>query len=135
MRNRHVFVLPAVAAVAIVAAACSDSVTPPPARPGEPPSLELKPTETQAPENAGFDECGLVETDELAAVLRKDFFHLVPTGANGQPAAVTYERAADGRYVPHGIQVLTLTGDRIARITAFNDPGLVALFEVSPVPR
>jgi RNA polymerase sigma-70 factor (TIGR02960 family) len=65
-------------------------------------------------------------------VLRKDFFHLVPTSANGQPAAVTYERAADGRFVPHGIQVLTLIGDRIARITAFIDPSLVAAFEVSP---
>lgn len=69
-------------------------------------------------------------------VLHRDFFRLVPTSANGQPAAVTYERAADGRYVPHGIQVLTLIGDRIARITAFNDPGLVAAFEVSrPVRR
>ena len=68
-------------------------------------------------------------------VLRKDFFHLVPASANGQPAAVTYHRAADGALEPHGIQVLTLTGDRIARVTAFNDPSLVPVFEISPVPR
>ena len=68
-------------------------------------------------------------------VLRKDFFRLVPTSANRQPAAVVHERATDGRCVPHGIQVLTLIGGRIARVTAFNDPGLVPLFEVSPVPR
>ena len=37
--------------------------------------------------------------------------------------------------MPHGIQVLTLIGDRIAHVTAFNDPGLVPLFEVSPVSR
>jgi RNA polymerase sigma-70 factor (ECF subfamily) len=29
---------------------------------------------------------------------------------------------------PHGIQVLTLIGTRIARITAFNDPSLVPMF-------
>jgi RNA polymerase sigma-70 factor (ECF subfamily) len=68
-------------------------------------------------------------------VLRHDFFRLVPTSANGQPAAVTYERAADGRYVPHGIQVLTLIGNRIARITAFNDPSLVPAFEGEVSPR
>jgi hypothetical protein len=81
VRNRHVFVLSAVAAVAIVAAACSDSNTPPPARPGEPPSLELKPTETRAPENAGFDECGLVETDELAAALGVDAMYVTSRAA------------------------------------------------------
>jgi hypothetical protein len=37
-------------------------------------------------------------------VLRRDFFHLVPANANGQPAAVTYERATDGRLVPHAFR-------------------------------
>jgi len=62
-------------------------------------------------------------------VLRKDFFRLVPSSANGQPAAVAYERTGDGRWVPHGVQVLTLIGARIARITAFNEPALVPTFE------
>jgi RNA polymerase sigma-70 factor (ECF subfamily) len=48
---------------------------------------------------------------------------LVPTRANGQPAAITW----DGRE-PHGVQVLTLIGDRIARITSFIDPTLVPVF-------
>ena len=61
-------------------------------------------------------------------VLRPDLFRVVPTRANGQPALVVYERAGDGRYEAHGVQVLTLIGARIARITAFNDPGLVPVF-------
>ncbi|HEU5469859.1 MAG TPA: sigma-70 family RNA polymerase sigma factor [Actinophytocola sp.] len=63
-----------------------------------------------------------------ARILRPGRWRLVPTRANGQPAAVCYERTADGRYEPHGIQVLTLIDTRIARITAFNDPTLVPTF-------
>ena len=48
--------------------------------------------------------------------------------ANGQPALVVHKHAGGGRYEPYGIQVLTLGADRIARITAFNDPSLVAAF-------
>ncbi|MEO3869515.1 sigma-70 family RNA polymerase sigma factor [Nonomuraea sp. B12E4] len=66
-------------------------------------------------------------------VLRRDRFRLVPTGANGQPAVVTYLRLGDGRYEGHGVQVLTLIGARIARITAFNDPSLVPTFTLAPV--
>ncbi|WP_372487620.1 sigma-70 family RNA polymerase sigma factor [Streptomyces lomondensis] len=61
-----------------------------------------------------------------------DQWRMVPTGANGQPAAVVYHRAGDGRYEAHGVQVLTLLGDRVARITAFNDPGLVPAFGLAP---
>ena len=64
-----------------------------------------------------------------ARVLRRPgHWRLTPTRANGQPAAVSYERTDDGSYVPHGVTVLTVTGARIARITAFNDPGLVPVF-------
>jgi RNA polymerase sigma-70 factor (TIGR02960 family) len=64
-----------------------------------------------------------------ARVLRgADRWRLVPTRANGQPALVSYELAGDGRYEAHGVTVLTLIGTRIARITAFNDPGLVPAF-------
>jgi len=70
-----------------------------------------------------------------ARVLRRPGqWRLVPTRANGQPAAVEYARAADGSYQPHGVVVLTLRGDRIARITAFNDPSLVAVFAPAPAP-
>jgi RNA polymerase sigma-70 factor (ECF subfamily) len=57
---------------------------------------------------------------------------MVPTRANGQPALVVYERVGDGRYEAYGVQVLTLIGARVARITAFNDPSLVPRFGLAP---
>jgi RNA polymerase sigma-70 factor (ECF subfamily) len=57
-------------------------------------------------------------------------WRMVPTGANGQPAVVVHERVDGDRYRPHGIQVLTVVGARIARVTAFNDPALVPTFAV-----
>jgi RNA polymerase sigma-70 factor (ECF subfamily) len=64
-------------------------------------------------------------------VLRRDLWRMVPTRANGQPALVAYQRAGDGRYEAYGIQVLTVVGGRIARITSFNDPSLVPTFDVT----
>ncbi len=61
-------------------------------------------------------------------VLRRDLWRMAPTRANGQPAIVAYQRAGGGRYEAYGIQVLTMVGGRIARITAFNDPSLVPTF-------
>jgi RNA polymerase sigma-70 factor (ECF subfamily) len=61
-------------------------------------------------------------------VLRRPaLWRLTPITANGQPAAVVYERHADGTFVPHGLEVLTIVGGRIARITAFNDAQLVTV--------
>jgi RNA polymerase sigma-70 factor (ECF subfamily) len=57
---------------------------------------------------------------------------MVPTRANGQPAFVAYERAGDGRFEAYDVQVLTLIGARIARITAFIDPSLVPTFGLVP---
>jgi RNA polymerase sigma-70 factor (ECF subfamily) len=67
-----------------------------------------------------------------ARVLRPGLWRMVPTLANGQPALVAYKRAAGDRYEAYGVQVLTLIGDRISRITAFNDPGLVPAFGLAP---
>ena len=67
-----------------------------------------------------------------ARVLRNQQWRMVPTRANGQPAAIVHHRASDTRYEPHGIHVLTLIGARIARITAFNDPSLVPTFAATP---
>jgi RNA polymerase sigma-70 factor (TIGR02960 family) len=61
-------------------------------------------------------------------VLRVDQWRFEHTRANGQPALIIRERTADGRYEAHGVQVLTLIGPHIARITAFNDPSLVPTF-------
>jgi RNA polymerase sigma-70 factor (ECF subfamily) len=68
-------------------------------------------------------------------LLRPGRFRLTPTAANGQPALAAYVRAEDGRYRAHGIQVLTVSGAGIARITSFNDPALVATFGLPPVLR
>jgi RNA polymerase sigma-70 factor (ECF subfamily) len=65
-------------------------------------------------------------------VLRRDQWRMVPTRANGQPALVVYERAGDGRYEAYGVQVLTLIGAWVTRITAFNDPSLVPTFGLAP---
>jgi RNA polymerase sigma-70 factor (TIGR02960 family) len=59
-------------------------------------------------------------------------WRMVTTRANGQPALVVYARESDGRYEAHGVEVLTLIGDRIARITAFNDASLVPTFGLAP---
>ena len=46
---------------------------------------------------------------------------LFPTVANGQPAFAQYKPSADGGYEPWSLQVLELSGDRIAGITFFLD--------------
>ena len=55
-------------------------------------------------------------------------WRMVPTTANGQPAAAAYRRGGDGDYQAYGVVVLTTTSTAIARITVFADPGLLARF-------
>lgn len=55
-------------------------------------------------------------------------WRMVPTRANGQPAAVAYRRGPSGAHEPFGIAVLTVTGDGIGRIVVFADPALVTAF-------
>jgi len=53
----------------------------------------------------------------------------VPTRANGQPAFGHYLWIAEKeRFMPHGIVLLTLEGDRIVEITSFISPPLFARF-------
>jgi RNA polymerase sigma-70 factor (ECF subfamily) len=59
-------------------------------------------------------------------------WRMLPTAANGQPAAAAYLRDADGCYRAYGIAVLTVTTTGIARIVAFGDPGLVGRFGFPP---
>jgi RNA polymerase sigma-70 factor (TIGR02960 family) len=61
-------------------------------------------------------------------VLGPGRWSLTPTGANTQSAFVIHRLSPGRPPEPYGIQVLTLAGDRVARINAFNDPGLVPLF-------
>jgi RNA polymerase sigma-70 factor (ECF subfamily) len=55
-------------------------------------------------------------------------WRMLPTGANGQPAAAAYTRDQHGNYRPYGICVLTVTVTGIRRISSFGDPGLVTVF-------
>ena len=62
---------------------------------------------------------------------------LVPVTANGQPAFAVYQREPGGAYRAHALLVPTVTATGIARIVAFQDPGLFASFGLPPesVPR
>jgi RNA polymerase sigma-70 factor (ECF subfamily) len=57
---------------------------------------------------------------------------LVRTSANGCPAAATYVADAEGRMLPHNIQVLDVREGRVAHIYAFLDPDLFAAFGLPP---
>jgi RNA polymerase sigma-70 factor (ECF subfamily) len=46
-------------------------------------------------------------------------YRMFPTICNGQPAAVTYRREADGRYLPFAIAVLATDGVQLTGITVF----------------
>jgi RNA polymerase sigma-70 factor (ECF subfamily) len=78
-------------------------------------------------------------------------WRMVPTAANGQPAAAAYrrsvdgadrrgvdgtdQRGADGAYRAYGIVVLTASTTGIARIVVFGDPGLFGRFGLPPTWR
>jgi RNA polymerase sigma-70 factor (ECF subfamily) len=57
---------------------------------------------------------------------------MLPTSANGQPAAAAYTRDQHGNYQAYGICVLTVTDAGIRRISSFGDPSLVATFGFEP---
>ncbi|MDT7803447.1 MAG: polymerase sigma-70 factor, subfamily [Actinomycetota bacterium] len=57
-------------------------------------------------------------------------WHMTPTRANGQPAAITHYRGE-----PYGIAVLTTTPQGITRITVFGFPDLVERFAGAPANR
>jgi RNA polymerase sigma-70 factor (ECF subfamily) len=55
-------------------------------------------------------------------------YRMLPTRANGQPAVVMYVRGVDGVLRAHSVQVLTVEGGGVARITAFIDVEQVVRF-------
>lgn len=55
-------------------------------------------------------------------------WRMLPTEANGQPAAVAYCRDSDGAYQAYGVVMVTATSTGIAQIFSFGAPGLVAKF-------
>ncbi|WP_069160411.1 sigma-70 family RNA polymerase sigma factor [Nocardia altamirensis] len=69
----------------------------------------------------------------VAGPLHGRWRHL-PTWANGQPALGCYEWNAErGAYVGTVLDVLTVQGDRIAAVTAFVDPAIIARFGLPAV--
>jgi RNA polymerase sigma-70 factor (ECF subfamily) len=59
-------------------------------------------------------------------------WRMFPTVANGQPAAVAYQRGTDGAHRAYGVAVLTVTTSGVARVTVFGEAGLVAHFGHPP---
>jgi RNA polymerase sigma-70 factor, ECF subfamily len=59
-------------------------------------------------------------------------WRMLPTSANGQPAAAAYTRDQYGNYQPYGICVLTVTDQGISRVSSFGDPRVVTLFGFRP---
>jgi RNA polymerase sigma-70 factor, ECF subfamily len=60
-------------------------------------------------------------------------WRMIPTAANGQPAAAAYLRGADGVYRAYAIVVLTVSTAGIARLVVFGDTGLFPAFGFAPV--
>jgi RNA polymerase sigma-70 factor, ECF subfamily len=55
-------------------------------------------------------------------------WRLIPTTANGQPAAAVYRRDAAGTLRADGVAVLAPTAAGVSRVTKFHDPALAAAF-------
>jgi RNA polymerase sigma-70 factor (ECF subfamily) len=53
---------------------------------------------------------------------------MLPTSANGQPAAVGYRLGPDGARHAYGVVVLAVTSTGISHIVSFGEPALAARF-------
>jgi RNA polymerase sigma-70 factor, ECF subfamily len=62
------------------------------------------------------------------------YWRMLPSRANGQPAAVAFTRDEHGAYLPYGVVVLTLTHDGVSGIVSFGDPALVQMFGYGSPP-
>ncbi len=77
----------------------------------------------------GLDDVGRFLAERVFATP----WRLVPLEASGQVAFACYQgNADDDRFRLGALNVLTLRGGRIAEITAFLDPEVLALFGLSP---
>jgi len=59
-------------------------------------------------------------------------YRLLPTRANGLPAAAVYFRSGDDAYEPFGIQVLQFDEELVAANVTFLTPALLPLFRLPP---
>jgi len=53
---------------------------------------------------------------------------MLPTSANGQPAAIGYRRDPDGVHRAYGVAVLSVRADGVVGVVSFGDPTLVPAF-------
>lgn len=60
----------------------------------------------------------------MAGLGSRGDWRMLPTAANGQPAAAAYLRGADGVYRAYAIVVLTATTIGIARLVVYGDTEL-----------
>jgi RNA polymerase sigma-70 factor, ECF subfamily len=61
---------------------------------------------------------------------RGSSWRTVPIGANGQAGCAAYVRNEHDDFVLHTVQVFTVEGGRMARVTVFQDPDVFALFDL-----
>jgi len=59
-------------------------------------------------------------------------WYMLPTSANGQPAAAAYLRDRQGIHQPYGVVLLSVASTGIRQIVSFHDPGLLARFGFPP---
>ena len=62
-------------------------------------------------------------------------WRMLPTSANGQPAAIGYRRDQDGLHRAYGVVVLSVCAAGIAGVVSFGDPSLVTAFGFPTVLR
>ncbi|MFJ9868302.1 RNA polymerase subunit sigma-70 [Streptomyces sp. NPDC101165] len=70
---------------------------------------------------------------ERVFALRGTGWRVRGVAANGQPAFAAYAPAPEGGHVLHTVQVLTVTGGRVARNVVFADPRVLTAF-APPAP-
>jgi RNA polymerase sigma-70 factor (ECF subfamily) len=88
-------------------------------------TLELPPSST-------WYSGGAAVARAVAALGSPGDWRMLPTAANGQPAAAAYHRSADGLYHADAIVVLIVTATGVTRLVVFGDPGLFARFGLPP---
>ncbi|MFG3602807.1 sigma-70 family RNA polymerase sigma factor [Micromonospora chersina] len=64
--------------------------------------------------------------------MRGTGWRMAPLRANGQPALAAYAPQPGGPHRLHTLQVLTVTGGRVAHNVVFADPGVFAAFDLPP---
>lgn len=64
--------------------------------------------------------------------MRGTGWRMAPLSANGQPALAAYAPEPGGPHRLHTLQVLTVTGGRVAHNVVFADPGVFAAFDLPP---